>query len=1188
MLAASAHMVARHWQLLLLGLTSLALSIASGWTTWDGMTNFTDKALLSFLLTFGIQGVMLVSAWMIGETFVKSADEVPPSAPSSRRAGFVVESARSIVALSCVIVIGAGTIWFLGLLPLEASSWHFDFFIAVATLVAGVLLFRNVPYASGIREIVQSYIGSAKTILRNIPLWIMFLACMAASVFFSFDSLFDNIFSPKDRERASQSRMQIEVAGLLSDLSGELEKNRRNAVMSLFDGPQWHAYEEQIRALELEALKVPSLFQAIRQTNTDIRDEEIASELEAVSVAQANLAALEERISLAAEALAETDMALRRVKSMARSLDETLLSRRAELQRKRAEAKAEAIGIGVTKKAGKGPQYRQIKKEEDELRIATELLAEQLSDVQVRIARLVEERASKAAHAAKLKSEAAKLTGRIELAHGRLATLRAQRDETLVSSQGIAAKLDALNEAKRNFVNTPDKENFAKLQHQCEGLVGSLKRVPGDFADPDHVDCTADFASEATGRIFAANAVSGRFNQACGKAIKVDGRSTNELLSLGQQCLQISGLQMAAILPLRTSLREASLRRDDRAHRFIVTWNAFFDRNLLAFVALFIALAIDGLVFISGLLGASARAQLSTSGTGATLRDRQGREVILDAALLPHAQEGARVALKAVSYSKSLEPGILAYVDVSEANDSDGEILRSVLNAACAIDLASKKGPGQTYAIKPELIEYLSRRLDVQRIAGSAALVESNPEELLRVSLRVQSQRTAQLLLEASRPVQAENGFTHEIDTKGCPADVRHLITGVLNAGVASGFVLGDPNEDGRYLVSAAFFSLIARLAAQDETINPPAKAPATSLIRARRNPAARKEAGRSPHGQVQKKDKSSAGSVDEQVRHTPQERSGPPPADPAAMPPSPVTPESCPGTAADQFADKRTDWESLKPSLMQTRKYASEHATLASHLQTCEPSGEASKPSETRKPNGPTMPTTEKTAAERQATSQVIVFSDESKIRSGGARTTEEKEVSPAQSANELRYDEAFSALRQLTGLTTEDLTQLCGPQEKARHHDARAALDALRAQDNLFDKQIAQLEKKFRREWEEVSSAFDDPLAGQSQSATKVQSIPAIRLLDENYALVFMRARVLREARSWFAETLSRLELAADANAISASEIESLREIAKHLRSFMPIDRQHVSDWNDLICRIESLCEGQERNAAFGDIMP
>ena len=36
-----------NWQLALLGSAAMVLSLAGGWTTWDGMTNFTGEPVLS-------------------------------------------------------------------------------------------------------------------------------------------------------------------------------------------------------------------------------------------------------------------------------------------------------------------------------------------------------------------------------------------------------------------------------------------------------------------------------------------------------------------------------------------------------------------------------------------------------------------------------------------------------------------------------------------------------------------------------------------------------------------------------------------------------------------------------------------------------------------------------------------------------------------------------------------------------------------------------------------------------------------------------------------------------------------------------------------------------------------------------------------------------------------------------------
>ena len=58
-----------NWQLTLLASTGIALSLASAYTTFDGLRNFTSAPLLSIFISFGIQGVMLIVAWLIGESF---------------------------------------------------------------------------------------------------------------------------------------------------------------------------------------------------------------------------------------------------------------------------------------------------------------------------------------------------------------------------------------------------------------------------------------------------------------------------------------------------------------------------------------------------------------------------------------------------------------------------------------------------------------------------------------------------------------------------------------------------------------------------------------------------------------------------------------------------------------------------------------------------------------------------------------------------------------------------------------------------------------------------------------------------------------------------------------------------------------------------------------------------------------
>ena len=76
-----------NWRLALLGSAALLLSLAGGWTTWDGMKNFTGEPVLSAMFTFGIHGVMLIVAWLIGESFATGMNQMtgPTGAASARR-----------------------------------------------------------------------------------------------------------------------------------------------------------------------------------------------------------------------------------------------------------------------------------------------------------------------------------------------------------------------------------------------------------------------------------------------------------------------------------------------------------------------------------------------------------------------------------------------------------------------------------------------------------------------------------------------------------------------------------------------------------------------------------------------------------------------------------------------------------------------------------------------------------------------------------------------------------------------------------------------------------------------------------------------------------------------------------------------------------------------------------------------
>ena len=106
--------------------------------------------------------------------------------------------------------------------------------------------------------------------------------------------------------------------------------------------------------------------------------------------------------------------------------------------------------------------------------------------------------------------------------------------------------------------------------------------------------------------MFALNAGLVAFQANCAGGSKLpENATTDALLGFGRKCLQDSGLVSQDSADLGGRLQAIDMNRDDKAHRFVVTWNAFLDGNRLAYLALVLAIGVDALVFMAGLFGAA-------------------------------------------------------------------------------------------------------------------------------------------------------------------------------------------------------------------------------------------------------------------------------------------------------------------------------------------------------------------------------------------------------------------------------------------------------------------------------------------------------------------------------------------------------------------------------------------------------
>ena len=92
-------------------------------------------------------------------------------------------------------------------------------------------------------DISIPYVQSLRLIAKNSVLWVMFLASMAASVFFSFDSHFNAIFPPSRESARPRSAPLNQVGRVVADIGERTQKAQIAEAERLFDTDGWKAYD---------------------------------------------------------------------------------------------------------------------------------------------------------------------------------------------------------------------------------------------------------------------------------------------------------------------------------------------------------------------------------------------------------------------------------------------------------------------------------------------------------------------------------------------------------------------------------------------------------------------------------------------------------------------------------------------------------------------------------------------------------------------------------------------------------------------------------------------------------------------------------------------------------------------------------------------------------------------------------
>jgi len=541
--------------LALMGATAVALSIASGVTTFYGMYAFTRQWLLCLLVTFGIQVLMLVLAWRIGDVYATSVHRGASATPITPYWGPFA--------------------WLAGLYSHVRRSF----------------------------------------IIRNLLLIASFMVCLAISVFFSFDSLYSTISPPDQRKVAAEVTARTAVQQISADIAISLENRQNKLAADLTTGADWQTFEKRIVGV-IQVATDPNV-EKRRQERERERIGQIEAERQRANTAAADRERLtRERQRLGAELqrIVGDRVAL---EAKVRESDERITAKKQEVDAKRAQREEERrTGRGEAQK-GEGPRFRALGVELDkleaqlkELQAAARAPAEELSRVDTRRKaveaelKLVEDSLAKASSIAAPEPAPSPANGTPTDKISQVAP--ASTDEAVASAK-------TLDRALANLRDRHTQQEWEIVVSQCGAIVQLLANTPDFRERARDLDCSPPPATLAVAsELFSVESRRADLNRTC--LVDLGGKSFLEIVNHGNNCLQTARLPSSETVPFQRRLDLVRIEQDENAHTFAKTLAAFDRGDKLAYLAAMIAVAIDGLVFITGIWGARASVSHLTRG----------------------------------------------------------------------------------------------------------------------------------------------------------------------------------------------------------------------------------------------------------------------------------------------------------------------------------------------------------------------------------------------------------------------------------------------------------------------------------------------------------------------------------------------------------------------------------------------
>jgi hypothetical protein len=440
---------------------------------------------------------------------------------------------------------------------------------------------------------------------------LVFLVCFLLSVYFSFVSLFDVVFAEPQQELARITRVHNGVAEAISSVGDETRERHRQLVKEMIASPEYAAWNRRVAAVaDLATASKDMLHRGF--TESAMRRQEHANRLaaevqEAISSAKALERQLQEDTATLLGIDERRQARMDEIVGLKTKLDKT----RDTIIELRHQMQAEERGMGSSGRPKRGVAWTRLAREQQRLIVDRDTTANLIAFKKDQLKALDAERQTLQSRLDSTGNKKAEIDSRFTMMERAAAEARQGRE-----SPGGEASLNpeqavqALRNALPVFARTQDMADFERSANLCNYVLDLMEAEPTLGPRFARLSCDRGPVINLQSAIDQATATLTVLERDClvgGKNAKtIDELSVAEALTYARDCLDTSQLSNETIRPQRREIDRLEREESPEASPFTKTTNALLGGEKLAVVALFIAIAIDLLVFFTGLVGAKS------------------------------------------------------------------------------------------------------------------------------------------------------------------------------------------------------------------------------------------------------------------------------------------------------------------------------------------------------------------------------------------------------------------------------------------------------------------------------------------------------------------------------------------------------------------------------------------------------